>query len=126
MYVTAHRCAGGLKKKLDLRSGSERHRHFVGFFNVPVLAPTRGQPFYDYSEKPPISVAFSTRMGTRKTYSLLTPTGSHGGSDMKSIKYKRTDAKADGMLVLRPSSNNYNASTLNSLIKHREQRLPSG
>ena len=22
LYVTAHRCAGGLKKKLDLRSGS--------------------------------------------------------------------------------------------------------
>ena len=45
IYVTAHRCAGGLKK-LDLRSGSQRHRHFVGFFNVPVLAPTRDQPFY--------------------------------------------------------------------------------
>ena len=28
IYVTAHRCAGGLKK-LDLRSGSQRHRHFV-------------------------------------------------------------------------------------------------
>ena len=25
IYVTAHRCAGGLKKKLDLRSGSERN-----------------------------------------------------------------------------------------------------
>ena len=33
IYVTAHRCTGGLKK-LDLRSGSQRHRHFVGFFNV--------------------------------------------------------------------------------------------
>ena len=46
IYVTAHRCAGGLKKKLDLRSGSQRHRHFVGFFNVPVLEPTRDHPFY--------------------------------------------------------------------------------
>ena len=46
IYVTAHRCAGGLKKKFDLRSGSQRHRHFVRFFNVPVLAPTRDQPFY--------------------------------------------------------------------------------
>ena len=46
IFVTAHRCAGGLKKKYDLRSGSQRHRHFVGFFNVPVLAPTRDQPFY--------------------------------------------------------------------------------
>ena len=46
IYVTAHRCAGGLQKKLDLRSGSQRHRHFVGFFNMPVKAPTRDQPFY--------------------------------------------------------------------------------
>ena len=46
IYVTTHRCAGGLKKKLDLRSGSQRHRHFKGFFNVPVQAPTRGHPFY--------------------------------------------------------------------------------
>ena len=46
IYVTAHRCTGGLKKKLDLRSRSQRHRHFVGFFNVPVQAPTRDHPFY--------------------------------------------------------------------------------
>ena len=29
----------------------QRHRHFEGF-NVPVQAPTRGQPLYGYSEKP--------------------------------------------------------------------------
>ena len=45
IYVTAHRCAGGLKK-LDLRSGSQRHRYFAGFFNVPVQTPTRDHPFY--------------------------------------------------------------------------------
>ena len=45
IYVTAHRCAGGLNKKLYLRSGSHA-RHFAGFFNVPVLAPTRDHPFY--------------------------------------------------------------------------------
>ena len=40
-YVTAHKsCAGGLKKKLDLWLGSQRHRQFVGFFNVPVQTPT--------------------------------------------------------------------------------------
>ena len=48
--VTVHKCAGGLKK-FDLRSGSQRHRYFVGFFNVPVQAPTRGQPLYGYSKK---------------------------------------------------------------------------
>ena len=45
-YVTAHRWACGLKKKLDLRSDSQRHRHFLRFFNVPVQAATRGKPFY--------------------------------------------------------------------------------
>ena len=40
LYVTAHRCTGGLKK-FDLRSGSQRHRHFVGLLNVPLQAPTR-------------------------------------------------------------------------------------
>ena len=50
---TANRCAGGLRKKLDLRPGSQRHRHFIGIFNVPAQAPTGGQPFYGYSEKPP-------------------------------------------------------------------------
>ena len=41
IYVTAHRFAGGMKK-LDLRSGSQRHRHFVGFFNVPVWKHRHG------------------------------------------------------------------------------------
>ena len=45
IYVTAHRCTGGLKKS-DLQSDSQRHRHSAGLFNVPVQAPTRGQPFY--------------------------------------------------------------------------------
>ena len=44
IYVTAHRCAGGLKKKLNLRLGPQRHRHFVGFFNVGrVDSPKRTQ-----------------------------------------------------------------------------------
>ena len=33
--------------------GLPRHRHFVRFFNMPVQAPTRDQPFYGYSETPP-------------------------------------------------------------------------
>ena len=43
-HVTVHRCEGGLKK-LDLWLGSQRHRHFVGFFNVPVQEPTLGKPY---------------------------------------------------------------------------------
>ena len=71
IYVTAHRCAGGLKK-FDLRSGCQRHRHSVGFFNVPVQAPTRDQPLYGCSEKPPL---FDT-LGIQRTYSHLKSLGS--------------------------------------------------
>ena len=42
----------GLKKNLKLRSGSQRHRHFVGFLNVPVQAPTWGHPFYTVFSSP--------------------------------------------------------------------------
>ena len=30
------------EEMVDLRSDSQRHKHFVGFLNVPVQAPTRG------------------------------------------------------------------------------------
>ena len=85
IYVTAHSRAGGLKKNLDIRSGSQRHRHFVGFFNVPVLH-RHGSPFlYDYSETPPHLVAIYDRLGIRRTHSRLTlpPLGPHGGSILK-------------------------------------------
>ena len=77
IYVTTHRCAGGLKKKLNLRSGSQRHRHFVGFFNVPVQTPTRGHPFYTVI--PPHLVAFYDTLGIRRTHSRLNTPGPHGG-----------------------------------------------
>ena len=85
IYVTAHRCAGGLKK-LDLRSGSNSYRHFVGFFNVPVLAPTRDHPFYTViPTHRPIKSLFTITLGIRRTYSRLNPPpGPHGGS--KSIR----------------------------------------
>ena len=75
IYVTAHRCASGLKKKyLDLRSGSQRHRYSVGFFNVPVQAPTRDKPFYTVipthrTNKSP----FTTRWGYGGHILHLTP-----------------------------------------------------
>ena len=46
IYVTAHRCAGGTEEEVVPTVGLPRHRHFAGFFNVPVLAPTRDHPFY--------------------------------------------------------------------------------
>ena len=57
MYVTRHKCADGLKKNFDLRSGSQHNRQIVRFFNVPVEAQARDHPFYGYSENRPILVA---------------------------------------------------------------------
>ena len=84
-YMWQHRCAGGLK--LYLRSGSQRHRHFVGFFNVPVQAPTRGQLFYRYSEKSPHLVAFYETPGIRRTYSHLNLPGCPRGHSCMTKKY---------------------------------------
>ena len=63
IYVTAHRCEGGLKK-LDLRSGSQHNTHFVWFFNVTVEAPTRAHPFYTIIPKN--RSILSTRLGPRE------------------------------------------------------------
>ena len=41
------------EEEVEPMVGLPRHRHFVGFFNVPVQTPTRDPPFYGYSEKPP-------------------------------------------------------------------------
>ena len=74
IHVTAHRCAGGLKKKLDLRSGSQRHRHFVGFFNVPVQAPTRGHLFIRwFRHTAPFSRLLRSRWGYGGHILDLTP-----------------------------------------------------
>ena len=76
----AHRCAGELKKKFDLQSGSKRHRHFAGFFNVPLQALTLVQPFYGYSEKPPHSVAFYDTHGDTEVTFSTSPTESPLGN----------------------------------------------
>ena len=65
-----------MKKKLDLRSGSQRHRHFVGFFNVRARPSTdTGPPFlYGDSDTPPHLVAFYDHAGdTEDTFSTRTP-----------------------------------------------------
>ena len=54
-FVTAHRCAGGLRSWTDV--GLPRHLHFVWFFSVPVQAPTRANLFTVIPRNCPISVA---------------------------------------------------------------------
>ena len=80
IYMTAHRCAGGLKKTLDLWSGSQHNRHFIGFFNVPVQVPTRDHPFIrlfrenaQFSHSP-----FSIRWGYGGHILDVTPGSSRG------------------------------------------------
>ena len=78
IYVTAHRCAGGLKKKLDLRSGSQRHRHFVGFFNV---SDRHGTTLFIrwFRHTAPFSRLLRSRWGYGGHILDLTPPGPHGG-----------------------------------------------
>ena len=75
LYMWRHWCAGG-RKKLYLRSGSKRHRHFVGFFNVLVQAPRRGHPFYGYYGKLSHLVAFYDTLGIQRTNYHLKPPAS--------------------------------------------------
>ena len=70
-----HRCAGGLKKKLYLRWGSQRHRRFVGFFNVYVLHRHGTTLFIRWIRHN----AFYDTLGIRRTYSRLKPRRPHGG-----------------------------------------------
>ena len=56
--MTAHRCAGGLKKS-GLRPGSNAiDIHFLGFFNMPVHASAQANLFTVILINHPISVAF--------------------------------------------------------------------
>ena len=76
----AHRCAGGLKKNWDLWSDSQRHRHFRGFFNMPIQVPTLGQPFYNYSEKlPHFSHLSRCTWGNGGPILVFNAQGPHGG-----------------------------------------------
>ena len=72
IYVTAHRWAGGLKK-LDLRLGSQRHRHFVGFFNMPVQALIRL-----FLETAPFSRLLRHAGDTEDTFSTKPPGSPRG------------------------------------------------
>ena len=70
IYMTTHRRTGGLKKKLNLRSGSQRQRHFVGF---SLQAPIRAILFTVISRNRPIYSSFTTRLGYGGPILILTP-----------------------------------------------------
>ena len=72
------------RKRLNLRSGSQRHRHFIGFFNVPVQAPTRAHPIYGYSEKPPFSRILRHAGDTEDLFHLK-PRGPNGEAEYRNV-----------------------------------------
>ena len=61
--------------------GLPRHRHFVGFFNVPVPSTDTGPTFlYGDSDTPPHLVAFYDHAGDTEVHILdINPPGPHGG-----------------------------------------------
>ena len=93
-YMWRHRCAGGLKK-LYLWAGSKRHRHFVRFFNGPVLHRHGATLFYGYSEKTPNLVAFYDAgdiLGYKNTDALtVAPTIEHQGGHSRTPANQRWD-----------------------------------
>ena len=99
IYMTAHRCAGGLKK-LDLGSGSQCHRHFVGFFNVPVKAPTL-RLFTVILRNRPISVAFYDAHTVPLTWAFNFPTYCRGQRGR--LSPKASTPLRDGLPVSRPA-----------------------
>ena len=52
---------------------SQRHRHFVEFFNVPVQAPTRGHPFKRLFREIAHLVIFYGHAGIRRAHSRFIP-----------------------------------------------------
>ena len=73
---TSH--AGGLKK-LYLRSGSQRHRLFAGFFNVPVLHWHGTNLFIRWFRHTAPLVAFYDTLGIRGRILDLNPRRPHWG-----------------------------------------------
>ena len=87
IYLTAHRCAGGLRKKLYQQLSSQHHRHFVVFFKAPVQAQTRDQPFYTvFRETIPFGCLLPHAGNKEDTFSDLTP-GSSGWCYTKKVYF---------------------------------------
>ena len=76
IYEMANRWEGWLREEVGPMIGLPCHGHFVGFFYVPVPAPTRSQHFYNCSEKPPhFSRLFNDAWGYGGPILVLNPRG---------------------------------------------------
>ena len=74
--VTAHKCAGGLKK-LDLRSGSHAIDISYGFLTCPSDTDTGPTFLRLFQETASFQSLSTTRMGIRRTYSRHKPRSPH-------------------------------------------------
>ena len=82
------------RRKFDLRSGSKRHRYFVGFFNEPVQAPSRATLFIRlFWETAQFSRLLRHTRDTEDTFSTWLP-GHHG------VKSNETKVKLDLYYVM--------------------------
>ena len=76
--MAAHCCAGGLKKKMDIRSGS----HAIDISWDSLSCPSKHQYgatlFTIILRNRPFQSTFTTRLGIRETYSHFKPQGPHG------------------------------------------------
>ena len=86
MYVTEHRCAGGLKKKLNLRSGSHTIDISLGSLICPSKHRHGATLLRLFRGTAPFQSPFTTRMGIRRTFSRHTPQGPHGGLAANKLK----------------------------------------
>ena len=77
LYVTCNDISviyDGPKNKFDLRSGSNRHRHFVGFLTCPSKHWHGAKLLLRlFGETAPFWSPFKTRMGIRMIHSRLNP-----------------------------------------------------
>ena len=75
----------------EVRSGSKRHRHFAGFFNVPILHRHGTNLFIRWFRHNAPLVAFYDTLGIRRTFSRLKPPAPSRGKielKMKHWKYR--------------------------------------
>ena len=87
-YMWRHSCASGMKK-LYLLSCSQRHRHFEGFFNVPVLQRHGTTLFIRWFRHTAQFSCLSRHAGdTEEVFSTETPGVLTGGRRIEEVIWK--------------------------------------
>ena len=80
--MTAHRCAGGLKKKLNHMVGLPCHRHLVGIHPCPSKHRHRANIYTFILRNSPFQSPFTTRMGKQWEHVLVLNPSVHKGANL--------------------------------------------